>query len=175
MATIPDAPKVSPTVKGSIRLKTSAKAETAAHTVKIGAAAENVGLGPFDVSVSAQRQTLRVKLTGPGELIASFTATADGQKLSTSHTRFTSAGYTGNFSFSTQSAESSGSTTRTSFNQGASFSDFMDSSAPPPTDGENDSRTYSLPLPKNAGEATITLTYWSDPREQTVPFETKVF
>ena len=176
-----DAPVVSPLVfKGSIRLKTSAKAETATHTAQLPLAeAESVKLGPFDVTLTTQRQNLRVKLAGPRELLASLEITVDGQKISKSSSRVSSSGVNASFTITTHGTETStkSGVTTTTFNNSANASvmDMVDAlSTTMKSDGDN-MDNYTFTLPKDATKANLTLTYWSDPQDQTLPFEATVF
>ncbi|MCL1910083.1 MAG: hypothetical protein FWG05_04010 [Kiritimatiellaeota bacterium] len=174
------APKASPTVRGSIKVKTSAKAETATRSVKVGDAAETAELGPFGAEMSIRGGTLRVKLTGQSERLVSLEAVAGGQKLPTSVTRTRTAGggFDGGMSFSSSSTEFSGGVTKTTFNQNTPAKEMANAFVKTQTTSDaagEDTHSYSFPMLKGADEATLSLTYWDDPQERAVPFEVTVF
>ena len=179
------APQMPLDIKGSIRVKTSGKAETAAHTAQLEDTGEPVNLGPFEVAVSVQRQVLRVKVTGSLELFAGLEAESGGQKLgaSTSNIQFFSGGgiNAGNanisnisISLNTTAVNADGGAATVSFDQGA-MQEMVKNAMFPAAQGGEESRTFSFPLPKDAAEARISLTYWTDPKEQELPFEAVVF
>ena len=184
IATDDPAPVLPLDIKGSIRVKTSDKAETATHTAQLDADSEPAQLGPYEVAVSVHRQTLRVKITGPNELFSSLEVESGGEKLASSSSHmFLGGGLNpGNtavsnisISFNTTAVNADGETTATAIDASTTMQDMVKNFVFASAAEGAGSRTYSFTLPKDAGEATISLTYWTDPLERDLPFEASVF
>jgi len=177
IATDEPAPQTPLEIKGSIRVKTAEKTETLAHTAQLDDTGEPVELGPFKIAVSVHRQNLRVKITGPGELFAGLEAESGGETLSASTSNIQFAGATlSNISItmSTTATNTDGETTRVAFDNNA-MRDMAQNSFTFSSNQDGESRTYSFPLPKDAAEANLSLSYWTELKEQDLPFEANVF
>jgi len=168
------APRMPLTVAGSIVAKVSPKTETATHKSELEEDAEAVELGPFKVAVTAQRRTLRVQIEGPSELFANLEVESGGNKFASAGASVSSSS-TSSVS-NTQISFSSGSgTSKTTFTQNSTSSDFASFMSRPATKSAKDTQTHTFTLPAGAKDAIITITYWTEPRDKTIPFDVKVF
>jgi len=171
------APQTPLEIKGSIRVKTAGKAETVSHTAQFDEMDEPVKLGPFEVAVTVQRQTLRVKITGPVELFAGLEAESGGEALSASTSNIQFAGATlSNISITMNATGTADgeTSTRVSFDNNA-MRDAVKNSFTFSSNQDGESRAYSFPLPKDAAEVKLSLTHWTETKEQDLPFEAVVF
>jgi len=184
IATDEPAPVLPLEIKGSIRVKTSDKAETAAHTAQLAAEAEPVNLGPYEVAVSVQRQTLRVKITGPNDLFSTLEVESGGQKLAPSSSHLFMGGglnaggaAVSNISITMSSVgiNADGETTVTPVEPNNAIQNMVQNFAFASLQDGAESRTYSFALPKDTTEAQIFLTHWTDPKEEELAFEAAVY
>ena len=171
-------------IKGSIRVKTSDKSETATLTARLQEEQEPAQLGPYEVSVSVQRQTLRVKITGPNDLFSKLEVESGGQKLSSSASHmFTGGGLNAggaavsniSITMSATGVNAAGETTATAVTPNPAVQNMVQNFVFSSLQDGVESRTYSFALPKDAEEAQLFLTFWTDPKEEELAFEAAVF